>query len=358
MRATLSFSAESFPESSTTRRVLADLTHLDDEHSAGPEHGELWLVSYADLMTLLFGFFVMLYADAGRMQDMKDTFQNQSTPLAQKSRTETEAEAAQLGERQQSELENIVLKERIADLESKLKVAQAELSVKRASQEHASWTKKLTPEGARLLFKMPCRFCANFSNYIDSGVAGHLQASQTDVVITHVTRGGPADHAGLRAGDIIENINGHIPTERGLFESFAVGQEVPVNLRRFGQKMTISVVLDSIGPEALQALRSSPAEESMVIGAIAVSRIGPKERIMHYIPSEIEGALVTRSCETCGYLRDRLQVGDVIVSINGEWVRTPEQLSQIWVGPAVVEVWRKGSRSYDLVRLAPGAGPA
>ncbi len=351
-------SPESFPESSTTRRILADLTHLEDEHSAGPEHGELWLVSYADLMTLLFGFFVMLYADAGRMQDVEDTFKKEESRLTSNSSIEEDRAEKEEADKNQASIEAIVLKERIADLESKLKVAHAELSVKRASLDNPSFSKASIKEEARLLFKMPCRFCANFSNYIDSGVAGHLQASQTDVVITHVTRGGPADLAGLHAGDIIENINGHIPTERGLFESFAVGQEVPVNLRRFGQRMTLTVRLDSISPEALQQLKLSPTEESLGVGEVSVSRIGPKERIMHYIPSEIEGALVTRSCETCGYLRDRLQVGDVIVSINGEWVRSPEQLSQIWVGPAVVEVWRKGSRSYDLVRLAPGAGPA
>jgi C-terminal processing protease CtpA/Prc len=342
---------DAFPESSQTRRILADLSSHEDEPHAGPEHGELWLVSYADLMTLLFGFFVMLYADAGRMQDVKETFDKEATPLASSNDTKTEKEQT---DKDQSAIEAIVLKERIADLESKLNLAQSELSAKRASLDNPSFSKASLKEEARLLFKMPCRFCANFSNYIDSGVAGQLQASQTDVVITHITRGGPADLAGLHAGDIIESINGHIPNERGLFESFSVGQEVPVNLRRFGQKMTLTVRLDSISPEALKELKTAPTEMSMTVGEVAVSRIGPRERIMHYIPSEIEGTLVTRSCESCGYLRDRLQVGDVIVSINGEWVRSPEQLAQIWVGPAVVEVWRKSSRSYDLVRLSPG----
>jgi len=335
---------ESFPESSTTRRILSDLSASEDEGSGGAEHGELWLVSYADLMTLLFGFFVMLYADAGRVQDLKSTFE-----------TITEAPKTPSAD-QTSEIVISALKEQVSELESKLSLAQSELSKKKSTPEPKAWSKQKIAEQSRLLFKMPCRFCANFSNSIDSGVAGKLQAFPTEVVISHVTRGGPADLAGIHSGDIIESINGRHPTERNLFESFPIGEEVAVALRRFGQKMTLTVSLDAINPEALSALKAVPAEDTLAVGDFGVSGIGPRERITYYIPSEIEGALVTKTCQRCGSFTDRLNVGDVIVAINGEWIRSPEELSQIWIGNAVVEVWRKGSRSYDLVVLSPGSG--
>jgi|GEM_PF-5779631 len=338
---------ESIPEHSQTRRILSDLSTLEDEPHAGPEHGELWLVSYADLMTLLFGFFVMLYADSAKIQDIQKTFDSPPEALAEKNQTE---------------IESTVLKERIQDLEAKLILAQGELKAQRESVEKrtsldqptASWSKKSIQEEARLLFRMPCRFCANFSNSIDTQVAGMLGASTHHVILTHVTKGGPADLAGLHTGDLIESIAGHPPTERGLFESLPVGEEVAVELRRFGKKMVLQVRLDSISPEALEALKTAPIEASIRVGQVDVSRIGPRERIMYYIPSEIEGALVTRSCSTCSWVSDRLEVGDVIVSINGEWISAPDQLSQAWTGPALVEVWRKNTRTYDLVRLSPG----
>ena len=48
--------------------------HLDDDEGHGASHDEPWLVSYADMMTLLFGFFVVMYSfAAAKLSD--DTIQ-------------------------------------------------------------------------------------------------------------------------------------------------------------------------------------------------------------------------------------------------------------------------------------------
>ncbi len=49
-----------------------DLPHMEDDHHGG-DHDEPWLVSYADLMTLLFGFFVLMYSFAAAKNNQEGT---------------------------------------------------------------------------------------------------------------------------------------------------------------------------------------------------------------------------------------------------------------------------------------------
>ena len=54
----------------------------DDEHEECHCHDEPWLVSYADLMTLLFGFFVILYAfAAAKLENLPETPMEDMIPM-------------------------------------------------------------------------------------------------------------------------------------------------------------------------------------------------------------------------------------------------------------------------------------
>ena len=75
-------------------------------HQAGghPDHGELWLVSYADMMTLLFGFFVILYSlsavDEKKMQavgkQLAEAFGGETEKVQSKSDVGMQLEARHL----------------------------------------------------------------------------------------------------------------------------------------------------------------------------------------------------------------------------------------------------------------------
>lgn len=54
----------------------------DDHDHEGEEHGEPWLISYADMMTLLFGFFVLMYSFASATDSGKEKIKQSVSEFA------------------------------------------------------------------------------------------------------------------------------------------------------------------------------------------------------------------------------------------------------------------------------------
>jgi len=52
------------------------------DHDEHEEHGEPWLISYADLMTLLFGFFVLMYSFASANDEAKEKIKQSVSEFA------------------------------------------------------------------------------------------------------------------------------------------------------------------------------------------------------------------------------------------------------------------------------------
>jgi hypothetical protein len=320
------------PEGSVTRKVVTAVSEADEGAHGGAEHGELWLVSYADLMTLLFGFFVMLYSDTERVKEIEKTFTEGKSPLAAQANAQSasiEAQVTGLQSRVGSMQFDLDAKERLLkEARSTIEKLEAEAAMQTRAGK-ASFSANAIAEQARLLFRAPCRMCVHLNSNVDPALGSVLQASPGAVVVGHVMKGGPADRAGLRAGDVIESIEGRSPYERLLFESFGVGQTVEVRVRRFGAPKVMNIKLDAMDPAAEALLRDVRVEVASKVGGIEVSKIGLKERITYYIPSEIDGLLVTASCSGCGGRARHLDSGDVLVSVNGVVVSSPDELNQL-----------------------------
>jgi flagellar motor protein MotB len=300
------------PEDSVTRKILDHLHEAGEEHGQEGGNHELWLVSYADLMTLLFGFFVMMYSDANHLEKIKEALQDAPTEVSQTAATLSPGPT-----------------QREVALEEKIRVLEKQLA-----------------NGGRLLSRTPCRICVTFTS-VPWSLEGELQASDSEIMILHVTRGGPGDQAGLRAGDILETVDGQDSKKPDLFKNFPIGKEVTVQYRRKGVRSETLVKLDQTSEEARKLVENeSVAPVITVYGRLKVSRIGMRERIMRYIPSDIEGLIVVENCPGC----TEPGKDDVIVSVDGIPVDTPETLLNSAERPGFMEIWSPVSRTYRVVR--------
>ena len=127
-------------------------------------------------------------------------------------------------------------------------------------------------------------------------------------VVSYVVRGGAAEAAGLQAGDRITSFNGTENPRWDLIRGDALlspGQPLPVTVDRGGQSLTLSI-------------KPTPRTED---GETA----GTLDFIPDYggLPVTIRDVTANSPASEAG-----LQIGDRIVALNGEQVRSAEQVTQ------------------------------
>jgi hypothetical protein len=91
-----------------------------------------------------------------------------------------------------------------------------------------------------------------------------LGDDQTGIYVQKVIKGGPADRAGLRAGDVITRMGDFYVSNTGQFEhplygktslihlirtTYYVGDSVPVQVYRNGQALTLNIIIDHRQPD-------------------------------------------------------------------------------------------------------------
>lgn len=185
------------------------------------------------------------------------------------------------------------------------------------------------------------------------------------VLVTSVISGGPADKAGVQAGDLVVAIDGEPVTIR-------FPEEVPPFLRRLadtpiGGTISLSVVRDgesldlSLLTERL--LRDRGAETTLRGWGISIREITDKTARDRRLDST-EGALVSgiRPASPAAAAEPALGPGDVIRAVDGEPVRNYEDLVRAYraltdreTAPerVLVEFDRRGKSQVTLIKPRP-----
>lgn len=284
----------------------------------------------------------------------------------------------------QSEDERRRLEERMRELRNELRQVERDLAQFRRSD----WTFDVMP-----------RVLALTGNRARMGVTVQTRADEsTDTMgarLTSVVESGPAAEAGLQAGDIVTRFNGEPLTGRyppagpdeseparklvDLVREMEEGDEVTVEYVRDGQQRSATVTLRRIEPEAewlsdlgfggsrvrvvsprtgfdWTPLPDNAGVITLIAGAWSdMELVTINEGLGRYFGTS-EGLLVIKAPEHT----DGLQVGDVILNINGREVPSPSRAMRILRTyepneEITLEVMRD-QRRQSVVITAPDAG--
>ena len=164
-------------------------------------------------------------------------------------------------------------------------------------------------------------------------------ATTSGVKIDEVNAGGPAEKAGIKAGDIVVDYDGErVRSARQftrLVQETPEGRSVAIGLVRDGKKQTVNATPEAgrmtwdFGPEVDRAMRE--AERGMRNFRFEMPRQGTRGRLgvtvqsitpelAEYFGAKNGGALVSSVTRDSAAAKAGIKPGDVIVSINGKTV--------------------------------------
>lgn len=225
---------------------------------AHSQHSELWLVSYADLMTLLFGFFFLLYVT--QEEGLKSISES--------------------------------INEVIAPKATKIEKVASDKDISKAR-----------------LYLNPCRLCVSYSIRHPDMSTKHFPFPT--LTVYEVVPEGPAAKAGIQDLDIIVKMDGKEATMKNsneLLEKLEPNATLNLTIYRNKQLITLPVKLDLFSDEQVAAFQKEVPEVEFETGVFG-HKISESDRVKLYIPRTIDGYLVTKVKSSRSVLRE----GEVFV---------------------------------------------
>jgi serine protease Do len=198
---------------------------------------------------------------------------------------------------------------------------------------------------------------ANFFNLKDA----------TGAIVAQVTPGSPAAQAGLKTGDVIDQLNGHKVLDGSALQ-VAVSEDQPgttiqLGIIRNGTPMQVGVKVGEYQKPGTQVADNNGAPgqggNTGKLG-LAVNDLNQDARQQLNIPGNIQGAAIANVRPGSAADDAGLQPGEVVVQVNHKPVTSAEQFADaVHASPAgkplLMLVWTKGGESFIVVNPADAA---
>ena len=186
-------------------------------------------------------------------------------------------------------------------------------------------------------------------------------------IVRWVQPGEAAARAGIQAGDVVVRVNGQPvtpdQTASYLIANTQVGARIPIEIIRDGRPLRISATVGQRPTdEQLAALSGDSEGSDTVIGGgatvtprqvlgLSLQPLTPELARAARLPASARGVIISAVDPSSDAAEERLQAGDLIMSVNRQPVTSPVQVT------AGVEAARRAGRTSVLLLVKRGPSP-
>jgi serine protease Do len=178
-------------------------------------------------------------------------------------------------------------------------------------------------------------------------------------LVQDVTGGGPADKAGLKAGDVIRKYDGRTVSESdellAMVASTNPGTAVPLEILRNGEPLTLKVTLDQRPSDLGYTPGRHRAPSAGPLRGISVKNLTPSLHKQLQIPPDIQGVVVV-DVDPDSPAADYLGQGDVILSVNHQPVNSVADFNNLAAeakGQALLRIVHQGETLFVVISSDP-----
>ncbi len=195
---------------------------------------------------------------------------------------------------------------------------------------------------------------ANFFNLPDA----------TGAIVSQVTPDSPASHAGLKAGDVLREVDGRKIVNGGSLQvvvsEMSPGNAINLGILRDGKPEQLHVTVGEYHADKEVAANGDQGSGQHGKLGLAMADLTPDVRGQLNIPEQVNGAAIGSVRPGSPADDAGLAPGDVITEVNRHPVQNAESaVNQIHSVPAgkdiLLLVWSKGGASYRVVHPAQDA---
>jgi serine protease Do len=178
--------------------------------------------------------------------------------------------------------------------------------------------------------------------------------SSRGALVVDVVKGGPAERAGIRKGDVIVNLDGatieNANELRNRIAGTGVGKKVNVVLLRRGERVTVQPMVEAYKPSERMAALDLVNRMGLEVKEISI--LEARKRKLN----SREGVLITKVDPQGPAARAGLEAGDILYQVNQQAIRGIKDYNRI-VGQLqpgqeillLVRDWRTGETDYLTV---------